>query len=169
VWAADVPSLARPAAWAYLVAILEWFSRFVLAWELRVTRDSDLCVRAWNEAVARAGRAPDFMPTDRGVEFCRDAWLDAVQRQGARISQDGRGQALGHGMVERRWRTVKHEHGYRHDYQTVSGRRQGLQGFFSFYHERRWLRGPRIAQGCCEDGDSWNSSFRRSATGPSVS
>jgi len=141
VWAADITYIALPAGWAYLVAILEWFSRFVLAWELSVTRDSDFCVRAWNEAVARAGQAPEIMNTDQGVEFCSDAWLDAVQRQGARISQDGRGRALDNVMVERLWRTVKYEHVYLHDYQTVPGLRQGLKGFFPFYNERRWHQG----------------------------
>lgn len=87
VRAADITDIARPAGWAYRVAILEWFSRFVPAWELSVTRDRDFCVPAWHQAVERVGRAPEIMNTDQGVEFCRGAWLDAVPRHGARIRQ----------------------------------------------------------------------------------
>jgi len=141
VWAADITYIALPAGWAYLVAILEWFSRYVLAWELSVIRDSAFCVQAWHQAVARAGRAPEIMNTDQGAEFCGGDGLEAVQRTGARISQDGRGRALDNVMVERLWRTVKHEHVYLHDYQTVPGLRQGLKGFFPFYNERRWHQG----------------------------
>jgi len=121
------------------VAILEWFSRFVLAWELSVTRDSDFCVRAWKQALERVGRGPEIMNTDQGVEFCSGAWLEAVRGQGARISQDGRGRALDNVMVERLWRTVKHEHIYLRDYQNVPGLRHGLEAFFPFYNERRWF------------------------------
>jgi putative transposase len=141
VWAADITYIALPAGWAYLVAILEWFSRFVLAWELSVTRDSDFCVRAWKQALERVGRGPEIMNTDQGVEFCSGAWLEAVRGQGARISQDGRGRALDNVMVERLWRTVKHEHIYLRDYQNVPGLRHGLEAFFPFYNERRWHQG----------------------------
>jgi putative transposase len=69
VWAADITDIALPAGWAYLVAILEWFSRYVLAWELSVIRNGAFCVEAWHQAVARAGRAPEIMNTDQGAEF----------------------------------------------------------------------------------------------------
>jgi len=81
------------------------------------------------------------MNTDQGIECCRGGWLDAVQQQGARISQDARGRALDNVMVERLWRTVKHEHSYLRDYQNVPGLRQGVGGFFPFYNERRWQQG----------------------------
>lgn len=141
VWAADSPCIALAGGWAYRVAILEWYSRYVLAWELSRIRDSAFCVQAWHQAVGVAGRTPEIMNTDQGAEFCGGDWLQAVQRTGARISQDGRGRALDNVMVERLWRTVKHEHVYLQDYQTVPGLRQGLKGFFPFYNERRWHQG----------------------------
>jgi putative transposase len=138
VWAADITYLALREGWAYLVAILEWYSRYVLAWELSVTRDSDFCVRAWERAVALAGRAPEIMNTDQGAEFTSADWIGAVQQQGVLVSQDGRGRCLDNVMVERLWRTVKYEHVYLHDHFTVPALRRSLGEFFPFYNTRRW-------------------------------
>ena len=148
VWAADITYIALPAGWAYLVAILEWFSRFVLAWELSVTRDSDFCVRAWKQALERVGRGPEIMNTDQGVEFCSGAWLEAVRGQGARISQDGRGRALDNVMVERLWRTVKHEHIYLRDYQNVPGCDTGWRRSFPFTTSAGGIKGLPTARRC---------------------
>lgn len=141
VWAADITYIALAWGWAYLVAILEWFSRYVLAWELSVIRDSAFCVRAWQQATTVAGRAPEIMNTDQGAEFCGADWLQAVQGSGAQVSQDGRGRALDNVMVERLWRTVKHEHVYLHDYPSVPALRRGLAEYFPFYNQRRWHQG----------------------------
>jgi len=81
------------------------------------------------------------MNSDQGAEFCSEAWVAAVQGTGARISQDGRGRALDNVMVERLWRTVKHEHVYLHDYQGIPELRGGLGGFFPYYNDRRWHQG----------------------------
>lgn len=141
VWAADITYLAMRQGWAYLVVILEWYSRYVLAWELSGIRDSDFCVRAWHQAVAVAGRAPEIMNTDQGAEFCSQPWIESVLATKAQISQDSRGRWLDNVMVERLWRTVKYEHVYLHDYETVPALRRGLQDYFPFYNERRWHQG----------------------------
>jgi putative transposase len=141
VWAADITYIAMTEGWAYLVAILEWFSRYVLAWELSVTRDSDFCVRAWERAVSDSGRVPNIMNTDQGAEFSSQEWIRAVSDRSAQISQDGRGRCLDNVMVERLWRTVKYEDVYLHDYATVPALRRGLSDFFRFYNHRRWHQG----------------------------
>jgi putative transposase len=158
VWAADITYIALAEGWAYLAAILEWFSRYVLAWELSVMRDSDFCLQAWNRAVEVAGRAPEIMNTDQGSEFSSWEWIGSVSASGAQISQDGRGRALDNVMVERLWRTVKHEHVYLHDYSTVPSLRRGLGEFFPFYNERRWHQGLanrtplQVLLNCSKDG-----------------
>jgi hypothetical protein len=95
-------------------------------------------VRAWERAVALAGRAPEIMNTDQGAEFTSADWIGAVQQHGALVSQDGRGRCLDNVMVERLWRTVKYEHVYLHDHFTVPVLRRSLGEFFPFYNTRRW-------------------------------
>jgi putative transposase len=141
VWAADITYIAMAEGWAYLVAILEWFSRYVLAWDLSVTRDAEFCVRAWQRAVRTSGRAPEVMNTDQGAEFTGREWIQTVLGDGAQVSQDGRGRCLDNVMVERLWRTVKYEHVYLHDYASVPALRRGLNDFFPFYNQRRWHQG----------------------------
>jgi hypothetical protein len=143
VWAADITYVPLPGGWAYLLAILEWFTRYVLAWALSPTRESLLGVRVWQEAVAVAGRAPQIMNTDQGAEFCSDEWVGVVQESGALVSQNGRGRALDNVMVERLWRTVKWDHLYLHDYSSVRAARAGLGEFFPYYNERRWFACPQ--------------------------
>ena len=111
-----------------------------------------LCLWAWHQAVERVGRAPEIMNTDQGIEFCNGARIEAVQRHGARASEDGRGRALECVMVERLWRTVKHEDNYLRDYQNVPGLRRDLGGFFPFYNERRWRRSRAVAVGLAGRG-----------------
>jgi putative transposase len=141
VWAADITYIALPEGWAYLVAILEWFSRYVLAWELSITRESGFCVAAWREALRVSGCAPEIVNTDQGAEFASVEWVKAVQSSGAQVSQDGRGRALDNVMVERLWRTVKYEHIYLRDYTAVPWLRRGLRDWFVYYNERRWHQG----------------------------
>lgn len=141
VWASDITYIALPEGWAFLVAVLDWFSRYVLAWQLSVSRDSQFCVQAYQQALRVAGRAPQIMNTDQGAEFCSGEWLAVVQGSGAQVSQDGRGRALDNVMVERLWRTVKYEHIYLHDYSRVGLLRRGLSTYFPFYNQRRWHQG----------------------------
>jgi putative transposase len=157
VWAADITYISMPGGWAYLVAILEWHSRYVLAWELSITRESGFCVRALREAREAAGRAPEIVNTDQGAEFCGADWIGQVEKMGARVSQDGRGRALDNVMVERLWRTVKYEHIYLRDYPSVPALRSGLGGYFPFYNHKRWHQGLanrtpfQVLNGCPEN------------------
>lgn len=141
VWAADLTYIPLPGGWAYLLAILDWFSRYVLAWEVSALRDSQLAVTVWQAALAAAGRGPEIMNTDQGAEFASTAWLEQVQASGALVSQDGRGRALDNVMVERLWRTVKWEHVYLRDHADLPALRGGLGEFFPYYNEQRWHRG----------------------------
>lgn len=110
VWAADITYLALPGGWADLLAVMDGWSRSVLAWGWSPTRDSLLGVQVWRAALAAAGRAPEIMNTDQGAEFSSQEWIGGVPESGARVSQDGRGRTLDNVMVERLWRTVKWDH-----------------------------------------------------------
>lgn len=141
VWAADITYIALPGGWAYLLAVMDWWSRYVLAWGLSATRDSLLGAHVWRAALAAAGRPPEIMNTDQGAEFSSQEWIGGVQASGALVSQDGRGRALDNVMVERLWRTVKWDHLYLHDYASLPATRRGLSEFFPYYNERRWHQG----------------------------
>jgi putative transposase len=143
VWAADITYVALPGGWAYLLAVMDWWSRYVLAWDLSATRDSLLGVGVWRAALEVAGRAPEIMNTDQGAEFSSQEWIASVQQSGALVSQDGRGRALDNVMVERLWRTVKWDHLYLRDYGSLRATRRGLGEFFPYYNERRWHQGRK--------------------------
>ena len=86
VWAADLSYIALPGGWAYLLAVMDWWSRYVLAWGLSATRDSLLAVQVWRAALAAAGRPPEIMNTDQGAEFSSQEWIGGVQESGAFLS-----------------------------------------------------------------------------------
>ena len=125
------------------MAIIDWFSRYVLSWVLSVTLDGQFCLEALEQApgsgpgqALRQGR-PEIFNTDQGVQFTSLAWTEQLKKGGIRISMDGRGRALDNIFVERLWRSVKYEEVYLHDYQTVGEARQGLARYFRFYNEER--------------------------------
>ncbi len=91
VWCADITYIPMPKGFAYLVAIMDWSSRAVLAWELSNTLDASFCVKAFCKAVTMAGRAPGIMNTDQGCQFTGEAWTGALQEHGVAVSMDGRG------------------------------------------------------------------------------
>ena len=95
----------------------------------------------WRAALAAAGRAPEIRNTDQGADFGRQEWIGGVQASGALASQDGRGRALDNVMIERRWRTVKWDPLYLHDYASLPATRRGLGEFSPYYNERRWHHG----------------------------
>lgn len=141
VWAADITYIPLVGGWAYLLAIMDWYSRYVLAWGLSSTRDGLFAVSVLKEALRAAGRAPEIANTDQGSEFCDERWITLVQDHGSRVSMDGRGRALDNRMVERLWRTVKYEHVYLHDYETPPEVRAGLSEYFPYYNDDRWHQG----------------------------
>lgn len=135
VWSADITYIRLQAGFVYLVAVMDWFSRYVLSWALSITLDLSLCVEALEQALGQG--CPEIFNTDQGVQFTSQAFTARLKPGGIRISMDGRGRALDHVFVERLWRTVKQEEVYLHDYQSVQDARQGLVRYFVFYNEER--------------------------------
>ncbi len=136
VWSADITYLPMAQGFMYLVAILDWFSRYVLTWQLSNTLDGLFCLDALKTALAHGH--PEIFNTDQGVQFTATPFTQTLAQAGIRISMDGRGRALDNIFVERLWRTVKYEHVYLMEYETVTALAAGLNTYFHFYnHERR--------------------------------
>ena len=137
VWAVDITYVRLQNGFAYLVAILEWFSRFVLSWELAPSLEVLYCLRALQNALDNAGCAAEIMNSDQGSQFTSREWIEAVQAAGMQVSHDGRGRALDNVMIERLWRTVKYEDIYLRDYADLREARTGLERYFAFYNQER--------------------------------
>ena len=136
VWSCDITYIRLARGSVYLMAIIDWFSRFVLAWELSITLDTSFCMEALDRALQAA--QPEIFNTDQGVQFTSKEWTSRLLRSAIRISWDGRGRALDNIFVERLWRSVKYEEVYLKDYQTVSEARNGLKDYFHFYNYERY-------------------------------
>jgi putative transposase len=135
VWGADITYVPLRHGFLYLVAILDWYSRYVVAWRLSNSLEGSFCHECLDEAL-RGGR-PEIFNTDQGVQFTSEAFTSRLVQHGIAISMDGRGRALDNVFVERLWRTVKQEHVYLHDYATVWEAEEGLGDYFRFYDEER--------------------------------
>jgi putative transposase len=135
VWSADITYIRMQRGFVYLVAVIDWFSRFVLSWELSTTLDSSFCVAALERALLR-GR-PDIFNTDQGSQFTDHDFTSCLKGAEVAISMDGRGRALDNVFVERLWRSVKYEDIYLKDYETVPDVLDGLRGYFCFYNTER--------------------------------
>jgi putative transposase len=135
VLSADITYIPMQHGFMYLVAILDWYSRYVVAWRLSNTLDSAFCLEALQEAL-RQGR-PEIFNTDQGVQFTAIEFTSTLEAAGVRVSMDGRGRALDNVFVERLWRTVKYEDVYLHDYASVPELEAGLRAYFHFYNFER--------------------------------
>ena len=135
VWSADITYLRLTQGFVYLVAILDWFSRYVRSWALSTTLDAWFCVQALREALRLA--RPEICNTDQGSQFTSGAWTAALTAAGVAIRMDGRGRFLDNIFTERLWRTVKYEDVYLKDYGVVDAARAGLGGYFGFYNTER--------------------------------
>jgi putative transposase len=135
VWSTDITYIRLRGGFLYLVAVLDWYSRYVLAWELSNTLDTGFCLEAL-EGALRQGQ-PAIFNTDQGVQFTSAAYTGRLEQEGVQISWDGRGRALDNIFVERLWRSVKWEEVYLHDYQTVADALSGLDRYFRFYNHER--------------------------------
>ena len=135
VWSTDITYIRLQHGFVYLVAILDWYSRYVLSWEVSVTLDSDFCLSALDRALV-AGK-PEIFNTDQGVQFTSQAFTEKLLAKDIRISMDGRGRALDNIFVERLWRSVKYEEVYLHDYDDVPAAIDGLGHYFVFYNGER--------------------------------
>ena len=135
VWCADITYIPLHQGHLYLMAIMDWFSRYVLAWELTNSMETDFCLRALNRALMR-GR-PSISNTDQGSQFTSEAYTDRLKEAGVRISMDGRGRALDNVFIERLWRSVKYEEVYLSDYSDGLEAYRGLERYFRFYNTER--------------------------------
>lgn len=135
VWSTDITYIRLAHGFGYLVAIMDWFSRYVLAWRLSNSLETHFCLEALEEALEQ--RKPAIFNTDQGAQFTSADFTSRLERQGVRISMDGRGRALDKVFVERLWRSVKWEEVYTHDYQTMQEAWRGLYRYFAFYNHKR--------------------------------
>ena len=135
VWSTDITYIRLRQGFVYLTAILDWYSRYVLAWRLSNTLDAAFCVEALKEALRRG--CPEIFNSDQGVQFTCEEFLSVLEGAGVKISMDGRGRVFDNIFVERLWRTVKYEEVYIHDYETVADAETGLARFFPFYNAER--------------------------------
>jgi putative transposase len=135
VWSADITYIRMYRGWLYLVAVMDWFSRYVLSWEVSVTLEADFCVSALKEALSLG--KPDIFNTDQGSQFTSIDFTTVLRDVGIQISMDGKGRVFDNIFVERLWRTVKVEEVYLRDYQTVAEARYYLGRYFEFYNSQR--------------------------------
>ena len=138
VWCTDITYLPLHRGWLYLTAIMDWFSRYVLTWELSVTLDASFCVSALERALGLGvSGGPEIFNSDQGSQFTSVAFTSVLLGAGVRISMDGAGRAYDNIFVERLWRTVKYEEVYLNDYQTPREAQAGLASYFDFYNNER--------------------------------
>jgi putative transposase len=135
VWSTDITYVPLAGGFMYLAAILDWFSRYVIAWRLSNTLDGSFCLEMLEEALSR-GR-PEVFNTDQGVQFTAAAWTSRLESAGVAVSMDGRGRCLDNVFVERLWRTVKYEDIYLWRYEGVPQLQRGLGRYFPYYNEER--------------------------------
>ena len=135
VWSTDITYVPMSQGFMYLVAVMDWFSRYVLSWRLSNTLEVDFCLEALEEALALA--TPEIFNSDQGSQFTSPRFTDRLEREGIRISMDGRGRALDNVFVERLWRSVKYEDLYLKAYDTVPQLHHGLGDYFLFYNQER--------------------------------
>ena len=140
VWSADITYIRLAYGFAYLVAVIDWYSRAVLSWRLSNTLDSGFCVEALKEALTKYGR-PEIFNSDQGCQFTSQDFIQELVGRQISISMDGRGRCLDNIFVERLWRSVKYEDVYLKGYQTIPEARIGLAEYFEFYNHRRYHQG----------------------------
>ena len=135
VWAADICYIPMAHGFLYLVAVMDWASRYVLAWRLSNLLDSSFCVEALEDALSK-GR-PEIFNTDQGSQFTGDDFLDVLRDRGVAISMDGRGRFADNIFVERLWRSLKYEEVYLKAYENTAQARRGIAAYFEFYNHQR--------------------------------
>jgi len=137
VWATDITYIPMARGFCYLVAIMDWASRKVLAWRLSNTLDSAFCVDALEEAIAKFG-CPEIFNTDQGSQFTAEVFTNVLRVNNIAISMDGKGRWMDNVFIERLWKSVKYEDIYLKGYASMAEVRNGLAIYFKFYNEKRW-------------------------------
>jgi putative transposase len=135
VWGIDITYIRLLKGWLYLVAVLDWFSRYVISWQLDDTLDIDFVLLAVDQALT--DHKPAIWNSDQGSHFTSPQYTQRLLDADVQISMDGKGRALDNIFTERLWRTIKYEEVYLHDYQTPKQARTGLTAYFDFYNYRR--------------------------------
>ena len=136
VWAMDITYIPMARGFVYLCAVVDWASRKVLAHRVSITMDTDFCIQAVEEALAKHG-TPEIFNTDQGSQFTSDAFTTLLTAHGIRISMDGKGAWRDNVFVERLWRTIKYDEVYLRAYESASHARASLARFIDFYNARR--------------------------------
>jgi len=158
VWATDITYVPMRSGFAYLMAVMDWYSRRVLSWRLSNTLDSSFCVDGLHEALERFG-APEIFNTDQGAQFTADAFTKPLRERGVAISMDGKGRCIDNVFVERLWRSIKYEEVYLHAYDTVREARHGIGRYIDFYNFER----PHQALGYQTPDDFYQGQRRNAA------
>lgn len=135
VWAADITYVPMAHGFMYLVAIIDWYSRYVLGWRLSNSLESSFCVEVLEEALTK--RRPTIFNTDQGVQFTSKVFTSRLEAAGVSISMDGRGRALDNVFIERLWWSVKYEHVYLHDHTSVPSLHRGLETYLNYFNRER--------------------------------
>ena len=137
VWCSDITYVPMQRGFMYLVAVMDWWSRYVLAWELSNTLEPDFCIAAWERALQAGGKAPLISNTDQGSQFTSEGFIDAVESAGVDVSMDSRGRWMDNRFIERLWRSVKYEDIYINDYLDGLDAGRGLAKWFADYNRLR--------------------------------
>jgi putative transposase len=135
-WAMDITYIPMARGFIYLAAVVDWFSRRVLAWRLSITMDISFCIEALDEALSQYGR-PEIFNTDQGSQFTSEAFTGRLKEEGIQISMDGKGRWCDNVFVERLWRSLKYEQVYLHAYESVAEARSKIKCYLEFYNSRR--------------------------------
>ncbi|MGP8320879.1 MAG: IS3 family transposase [Methanosarcinaceae archaeon] len=135
VWSTDITYIRLNSGFIYLVAVIDWFSRYVLSYEFSTTLDKEFCIKALQDALKVA--KPEIFNTDQGSQFTSEDFTGTLKEAGVTISMDGRGRAMDNIFVERLWRSVKYERVYLHNYETVREAIQDIGEYFDFYNNER--------------------------------
>ncbi len=151
VWCSDITYVPMAYGFMYLVATMDWWSRYVVGWELSNTLESEFCIRAWERAL-ESGRHPLIGNTDQGSQFTSEGYLEAVESAGVDVSMDGRGRWIDNRFIERLWRSVKQEDIYLQDYSDGLNAHRGLSRWFAEYNTER----PHQALGYATPAELYN-------------
>jgi putative transposase len=136
IWGSDITYIPLEHGWCYLYAIIDWYSRLVVGWELSATMETEFCIRALRNAIENYG-SPEISNTDQGSQFTDKDFISVLKENNIRISMDGRGRCMDNIFTERLWRTVKYEEVYLKSYTDVADARTNLAVYFPFYDQER--------------------------------
>lgn len=158
VWAADITYIPMARGFAYLMAIIDWYSRYVLAWRLSNTLETSFCVDALQDALSQYDR-PDIFNTDQGAQFTADDFIGVLRDREIKISMDGKGRCLDNVFVERLWRSLKYEEVYLRPYDSLSEARDGIRRYFHFFNDKR----PHMTLGYQTPASFYHGLLRKAA------